>query len=1070
MVALDVSGKLVLSFLIAIAQFFEPVTPEQLAVIEQNKTLTPYEKSIYTFQSLSSSDLKNLSNHDLAVYLRTACARFRNEAILTEDSFLSGRLVELSTLDFVANTMDMETLSDLGSNLLPGEEFDPQSGIRLLIKTCEDKDPRFPLEVLEQNNLQEAVDFYQSFENQLPVWNSSNDLPQLPQMYIPLDSKGQPLGDLFSVETVRKGDSYQVVRRNRRINATADEIPQLMMKALVSIEDAQFWNFQPEGTAEYRGHGGFDPRGTLRAGKTTASGDGVQGGSTITMQLLKNLILYKDVHDEYVFGKRSMHRKLNEMILAHRIETLLSKSEILVLYLNTIDFGRDTQGIKMAARVYFGKMPAELELHEMATLAALPKGPSLYNPDRNPSGLLERRNYVLTRMNIEGYITNEQMEEAKEKPLDVIARDNSRSILKNPYAGYYMSQLMNDIFSQQKTPQADSQNQISVPMDPELQKIAVKALQNELIARDKVMGRLTARFTGDGLPNIKERAKVKIMAGKGEAQAYSETVKSLPIYYPELSHFQRSVVMGDGNLVLSNGQVLKPTESHRKWMKRKNLKGEKESLKEGDIVFVDWNSNDGSFTIVGFPELTGAIIVLENSTGNVLATAGGFTLGANQRNLGPLSNQAFHSPRQPGSTLKPFLYYKALTEGFAPTTNIANTPISFPERYRNGKRQCVRWNPSAYSSNEASQVDLMNALTYSRNLASAHLLNLLAGDTSSMYPSSMLRIPTPQGALKEFSPLNQKLDELWDLLLRFGIYKDYPNFGPCFSSLLGAEETTVAQLASAYLTLANQGIRRTPHMFNLKDSMGTGEINLQLDPMATFQLRNILQNVVKQGTASGMAKHYKQVAGKTGTSNHNQDAWFAGFTKDITVVVWVGYPKSSRSLGKGGTGGGLALPIFKEFLEGYYQTYPDMESHLLPDVPPIPDGWREIRIEPRTGLLVDDEFRQVWFQATGHSQIPPAEIEYISPTQYQLFQKRIGLDPDNKEFWKLVFNYMLENKKTRIQRSFERTYEEYIRDARRAQDRCNRTQDYNDCRQVEALLRRIPSTFEFYYHNRDYFN
>ncbi len=299
MVALGTSGKLALSFLIAIAQFFEPLSETNMAQLEESRTLTEAERAIYTFQPQSGQDLKALDNHALATYLRTACVRFRNEAILTESSFRSGRLVSLSTLDFIANTIDLPTLEELQKGLLPEEKFDPQQGLRVLIKTCEDKDPRFPLEVLEEYNLQEAVDFYLSFESQLPQWSSPNDLPLLPEMYTAVDANGQPVSDLFSVETVRMGGQVQVVRRNRRINASESEIPMAMLQAIVAIEDAQFWNFQPEGTPEYKGHGGFDPRGALRAGKSTASGDGVQGGSTITMQLVKNYILYEDVNRDW---------------------------------------------------------------------------------------------------------------------------------------------------------------------------------------------------------------------------------------------------------------------------------------------------------------------------------------------------------------------------------------------------------------------------------------------------------------------------------------------------------------------------------------------------------------------------------------------------------------------------------------------------------------------------------------------------------------------------------------------------------------------------------------------------
>ncbi len=749
------------------------------------------------------------------------------------------------------------------------------------------------------------------------------------------------------------------------------------------------------------------------------------------------------------------------------MEHLLTKQQILVKYLNTIDFGRDTQGVKMAARAYFNKEIKNLELHEIATLAALPKGPSYYNPDKHTNRLKNRRNHVLKRMNQEGFITAAQMNEAQKQPLGVVSRQSSAS-QRNPYAGYYIAEIMNRIYQNKELPDTNGRNEIVIPMKPDLQALAVQALQKQLIAFEKSKGQLTARIQGDGIPNLKNRAQIKISQGKDSVTAYSEVLHAMHPIYPELSHFDKAVINNDGKLVLANGDVLSPGKSHSKWMKRKNSKGQKENLIEGDIVFIE-RSSSGSYKIMGFPEVTGAILVLENTTGNVLATAGGFSLGPDQRYLGPNSNNAFHAFRQPGSTLKPFLYLKALSEGIAPSTNIANTPISFPERYRDGERHCNRWRPASYSSGERTQVDLTNALTYSRNLASGHLLNLLSGDSRSRYASGSLYIPNPSGALKEFSPLTQTLDELWDFFMRFGLYTDMPSIGPCFSSILGAEEVSVAQLAGAYQTLANNGVRKKPKLYITKNSDNDEGIHLQLDPMALFQLKGILQNVVQSGTASRISKLSDRVAGKTGTTNRSKDAWFAGITPELTVVVWVGYP-DNRTLGSGGTGGKVALPVFESFLEGYYQLYPQSAQKKLSDTPVVPEGWVDIRIESRSGLLIDDDFVRVFRRLTGQNNLPPAELEYVSPNQYQNFSNRLAFDPDNEEFYKLTFDYMTSAKKERIQRSFEHTYREYIRNAQRAQRRCNRTQNYNDCREVEELLRRIPTVFSFYYYNRNYFN
>jgi penicillin-binding protein 1A len=1074
MVALEGTGAFLFALIMAVSQFIEPLPPEKVAEVTALREMSTRERAIFEFQPVPLATLEAFTNEELAVYIRTACSRMRNEAVLTEESFDKGRLVELSVINMVANGVDVASLQQLQSRLLPDEEFDPAVAVRYFVKACEDQDERFPLEVLTYYDLKGAVQTYREFADNLPKLESLADLPTLPQLVEVVDSAGNRLAELSQVDTSVVEGAVQVVRRNRRIILPEDQIPELMMRAIVAVEDSRFWNFQPEDSASYRGHKGFDFKGALRAGNSTASGGGVQGASTITMQLVKNYILYQDVYLEHLLAKRSMYRKLREVIVADQIEQLLTKKQILALYLNTIDFGRGSQGVALAAEVYFSKPLAELELQEFALLAALPKGPSYYNPDTQPERILERRNYVLSRMSSEGFITNQEYQDARKKPLGVQSGQRTRSAL-SPYSHFYMSEVQNAVFTGARTHNpldTAPSKPISVYMEPDLQRFAVQALQQGLLDFERNNGELVMREDYDQLPNIKEdverRAKEKKQT---PLEAFAEVLKDVPHPYEDGPHFEKAVVLSRSTVGLESGEIVKVSGEDQKlfFKKQKTIDGKKQkaSLAEWDVVLVERRGE--SYRLVSFTEVQGAILVIENNTGHVLATSGGFSIGKNNRYFGPTANRAFHALRQPGSTLKPFLYLKALNEGATPDMQLSNTPISFPERYIDKQRHCDRWRPGAYSNDEPPIVTVSKALASSRNLAAAHLFNFISGDNRSTYMTKDLYLENPDREATH-TRLSDQLDRLWSLMMSFGIYDSWPDIGPCYSVILGSRETTVARLATAYAMIANGGRPIRPTLFaGQYDEIPMNRPEVQINPEAYFQTQDILREVLRSGTSTQIREWAEVIFGKTGTSNSNKDAWFVGSTKDITVAVWMGYTDGTRTLGAGGTGGRASVPIFRRFMEKYFEKYgvQGRPEAVATAVETDRQSLSEVWVDPATGLVFDAATLQLFFEHTAQNRVSPPlkKINEVSVSPVYL-----AGDPANSVFWRLVFEYMSLEKLERVRQSYQSFYQRELQELTRLEERCQvMGAESEDCRERDAIRARMQSLFEFYYLNRLYF-
>ncbi|MEO0335005.1 MAG: transglycosylase domain-containing protein, partial [Pseudomonadota bacterium] len=881
-------------------------------------------------------------------------------------------------------------------------------------------------------------------------------------------------------DTIRteEGD-IATLRVHRRQFARSEEIPDALKQAIVAVEDARFWNFQPESSNHFQGHLGVDLKGLMRAATSTASGGAVQGASTITMQLVKNYILFEDVHREYRLGKRSIHRKLNEYILARRIEKLLTKDQILTLYLNAIDFGAGVQGVKMAAQAYFGKPLASLELHEIALLASLPKGPSYYNPWRNESRAKGRRDYALLRMQNEGYIQASDRESAASQGLGVREFEPASQVTYDE-KGYYLAQVQSSIWDmqlQRGALSAGADAVVTVHMDTRLQELAVQALQRGLLRFERASG--TFRFQNHltRLPNIEE--SVSALAEEKDQQpiaVFGEVLAQVSHPLPDAKQFERVVFLGARSVGFEDGRIIKLVEADRPLLRKTDYNREgdfyRSPLQVWDVVLVEKLAT-GGYRLAGIPKVTGAMIVVENKTGKVLASAGGFSLGKGSINFGPNSNLAFRARRQPGSTLKPFLYLLAIEYGLSPETVVSNLPIRFPERFFNSQRICDRYAPSAFSSNERPAISIERAFKYSRNLAAAHTLNAISGDRRSLSQASFTIENPPRDRM--FTSLTDALDQLWDVFKFYGVYERDPHPAACFPSLLGAEVVSPANLAKGYATLARDGEPINLRLFAEEPTSSAiavrQAIGSVIEPYSVFQVKQMMRKVVKEGTGRRLADYEQLVAGKTGTSNRNKDAWFAAITKDLTVVTWVGYP-DNKPLGGQGEGGKTAVPIFKDFFEGYLELYPEAKEKWLENLPVSLPAMTEVRFEPRSEFYVTPEVEAFFYQVTG-SRIPTetrrvrqSSTENLTPSRFELLNDEV--------FWKVMCDNLSDSKLLRVENGYLDVYEEEARAYHRSkrncdEDRADGIQNPQSCARFAEIEARTPELCDYFYDYRAYY-
>lgn len=805
------------------------------------------------------------------------------------------------------------------------------------------------------------------------LWKVSQDLPDYESL-----AKYEP--PVMTRIHAHDGALIAEYAHERRIFVPINTIPKLLIAAYLSAEDKRFYE-----------HGGIDPKGVARAvlflAKKYISGKKgrPQGASTITQQVAKNFLLEDLVNKKHKTKLDEYTRKLKEAILAIRIERAFSKDRILELYLNEIFLGVGSFGVAAAALNYFGKELDELTIEEAAYLAALPKGPNNYHPFRKTKAATNRRNWVIGQMYRNGYLTEEQANEAKAKPLKVNLRRLGTQVFAADYFAEEVRRALmaqygkNGLYGQvERVANANLKVNgglsVRTTLDPTLQRYARRALIDGLVKFDRGKGWrgpvAQIDITGDW---GKELRKVKYLS---DIQPWRLGVV-LDAQKDKAVIGLRPIKDKSGKLV-ADREAVEISLNEMKWAKKKGGRRPRRTsdvVHPGDVVYVapkDQDTPEGVWSLMQVPEVGGGILVMDPHTGRVLAVVGGFSFAASQ------FDRAMQAKRQPGSAFKPIVYAAALDNGYKPTSIVLDAPISIEQ----GAGKDV-WEPKNYGGKYWGPTTLRTGIERSRNLMTVRL----AQDMGMPLVAEYAR--------------------------RFGVYD---NLMPVLSMALGAGETTLLRLTTAYAMIANGGKEvRATLIDRIQDRWGrtiwrhddrecTGcqaeswqnqpEPELYdtrrqiIDPHTAYQITSILEGVVKRGTARRLGKMLKgiPIAGKTGTTNDEKDAWFMGFSADLVVGVFVGYD-TPRPMGKGSTGGHVAAPIFGNFMK--------MALKGKPRVPfRIPPGMKLIRVNPKTGLRSnasnaileafkpdegpDDAYSFIGFEDTGEAVPHERGVDYGS--------------------------------------------------------------------------------------------
>ncbi|HEY4200521.1 MAG TPA: penicillin-binding protein 1A [Devosiaceae bacterium] len=690
--------------------------------------------------------------------------------------------------------------------------------------------------------------------------------------------------------------------RERRLFQPIETIPPIVLHAFISAEDKDFYN-----------HNGIAVDGIIRAirdnviAKVDGDSGPLVGASTITQQVAKNFLLSTE---------QTWDRKIKEAILALRIDSTFSKDKILELYLNEIFLGLNSYGVAAAALNYFDKALYQLKLSEVAYLAALPKGPNNYQPFRHPEAAIERRNWVLDRMAENGYVTQEQADEAKKDPLNVVPRAAGSQVYSAEYFTEEVRRQLASLYGEEDL--YGGGLSVRTTLVPKLQEYARGALMDGLIKYDHTKG-----FRGP-VASID-------LSGDWGADVYKITpLSDVPEWtlavVLEIKGNEASIGLRPGTDV--DGRMLDDrltgtlAGSDVKWVS-KSLSS---ILKVGDVVYVSpVAGKTGSYTLQQVPEVEGALVAMDPRTGRVLAMVGGFSYAESE------FNRATQAYRQPGSSIKPIVYAAAIDNGYTP----ASVELDAPIEIQNADGSV--WKPENYEQDFLGPRTLRRGIELSRNVMTVRLAQDIG------------------------MPL------IVDYTKKFGIYD---NLQPVLAMALGAGETTDLRMTSAYATIANGGRKITPTLIDrVQDRYGktiyrhdqricdgcvaqawanqpeplivdNGE--QVIDPMTAYQMTSIMEGVVQRGTGTDAKRLNRPVAGKTGTTNDYKDAWFVGFTPELAVGVYVGYDKP-RQLGSSTTGGVLATPIFTNFM-----------LKALAGTPPTPfaepPGMTEAWVDPTTGV------------------------------------------------------------------------------------------------------------------------
>lgn len=689
----------------------------------------------------------------------------------------------------------------------------------------------------------------------------------------------------------------------KRLFVPVDKIPERVKQAFISAEDKHFYQ-----------HGGIDYIGIVRAVinniKNIGTGRRPSGASTITQQVAKNFLLSSEV--SYV-------RKIKEAILANRMNNAFSKDHILELYLNEIYLGNRSYGVAAAALNYFNKALDELSLEEIAYLAALPKGPNNYHPVRRYDAAVARRNWVIGRMVEDGYVTPEEAESAKAKPLVTVERKTG--FLKD--AEYYSEEVRRTIVHNLgEDALYEGGLIVRTTINPKIQSIATKAFRKGLLDYDVRHG-----WRG---------AEVQISL-EGD---YQKALKEAKLIRGAEPSWEKAVVLKTGQ----DKAEIETEDGDKGYIYLKDLKWAKPALKNkfvgdepnsvakvlnaGDVIYAErLKDGEDAYALRQVPDVEGGMAVIDPHTGKVLALVGGFSFEKSQ------FNRATQAYRQTGSAFKPFVYLAALEMGYSPNDLILDAPFVLDQG-----AGMPKWKPVNYSKKFYGLMTLRQGVEQSKNLMTVRLAQDIG------------------------------MDKVAEMAKRVGINEHLPQY---LSSSLGAASARVIDMTSAYGIVVNGGKKVMPYLIErIQDRTGKtifkhdnydcpdcnadkweGQTPPErpdmreqiIDPLTAYQMTSILEGVVLRGTGARLRSLKRHLGGKTGTSNDTKDAWFIGFSPDLVAGVYVGYDEP-ETLGRYETGAAAALPIFYSFMQEALKDVPDTNFR-------IPQGIKLVRINPKTGKL-----------------------------------------------------------------------------------------------------------------------
>lgn len=711
--------------------------------------------------------------------------------------------------------------------------------------------------------------------------------PNLPDLSAMTDYKPRVPLRIYTADKVLIGEFGEERRNVMRL----DEIPDVMKSAILAAEDDRFYQ-----------HSGVDLKGIGRAVLANlASGAKSQGASTITMQVARNF---------YLSSEKTYTRKFYELLLTFKIESMLSKDQILELYMNQIFLGHRSYGFAAASRAYFGKPLTEITLAEAAMLAGIPRAPSRYNPIANYNEAKRQQVVVLRRMLNLGYITQDEHQAALDQAIEIRTAEGMPAggyAIHGEYAAELARQLLYGVYKDGIYSRGFN---VYTTIDSKQQEAAYRSVRDAVLQYTR-----RARYPGP-------EARVNLPANiEQDTEAFSDILAKVQREHPDAGDLLVGVVLSasptqitvartaDNIITVDNKRALSIVA--RGLTKNAN---DKERIDRGAVVYL-FNNGD-YWEVINMPAVQAAFVSMRPQDGAIQAMVGGFHFSDGK------FNRVTQAWRQPGSAFKPFIYAASLEKGLTPETLISDQPFSLTSAQTGSKP----WNPKNYGGRYENMLTMRNGLYKSKNMVSIRIMQAVGPKY------------------------------VQDYIVRFGF--DRARQPAVLPLALGAGSVTPLQLATAYSVFANNGYRVQPYLIDhITDGSGkvimrakpvvAGDSNARaIDPRTAYVMNHMLRGVATSGTGSRASATLKRndIGGKTGTTNNSHDAWFAGYTPDIVGIAWLGFDQP-RSLGASETGGGLAMPVWIDYMKTALKDIPQKP------LGPVPSGLKQI-----DGNFYFDEF------------------------------------------------------------------------------------------------------------------